>query len=132
MSKPTLLKFRRRAAFVGAATLSTLLIANAAFADSQKPASIIAFNQKSANGAVSLTYAYLPRNGAVDVYAVGPDGKLAGKSLGNVTLKAGDYRNVRVMLNPLPAKGTRLVAVIEKDKPINSSGNRPERTFSIL
>lgn len=132
MSHGTLSKFRHPAALFGVATLSAVLVATAAFADSGTPASIIAFNQKPANGAVTITYAYLPKDGALDIFAVGPKGMREGKSLGNVALKPGDHRNVAVTLNAVPAKGTRLVAVIEKDKPVNSSGDRPERTFSIL
>lgn len=125
-------KFRRPAELLGVAALSAVLIADAAHADSGTPASIIAFNQKPANDAVTITYAYLPKLGALDVYKAGPDGMREGKSLGNVTLKAGDHRDIVVRLTTVPAKGTRLIAVIEKDKPVGNSGDRPERTFSIL
>lgn len=132
MSKRTLSKFCRPAALFGIATLSAVVVASTAFAGTGTPASIIAFNQKPTNSAVTITYAYLPKDGALDIFAVGPNGMRKGKSLGNVALRAGDHRDVSVTLNAVPAKGTRLVAVIEKDKPVNSSGDRPERTFSIL
>lgn len=123
---------RNHAVLFGATTLSAVLVATAAFAASGTPASIIAFNQKPKNSEVTITYAYLPKDGALDIFAVGPNGMRKGKSLGKVALKAGDHRDVAVALNDLPAKGTKLIAVIEKDKPVNRSGDRPERTFSIL
>ncbi len=125
---------QRPATFLGAALLSTLLAGSAAFAASSTPASIIAMSQKPKNNnSVTITYAFLPKAGSLDVYAASRSGKREGKPLASVALKAGDHRDVEMKLTPVPDKGARLVAVIEQSgQPIKHSGDRPERTFSIL
>ncbi|MBS0234687.1 MAG: hypothetical protein JSR99_14510 [Proteobacteria bacterium] len=124
---------KRPATFIGAALLSTLLAGTAAFAASSTPASIIAMSQKPKNNSVTITYAFLPKAGSLDLYAAGRSGKREGKPLASVALKAGDHRDVEMKLTPVPDKGARLVAVIEQSgQPIKHSGDRPERTFSVL
>lgn len=124
---------QRPATFFGAALLSTLLASGAAFAASGTPASIIAMSQAPRHGAVSVTYAYLPKDGSLDVYAMSPSGKREAKPIGNVALKAGAHRDVAVTLKPMPEKGAKLLAVIEQSgHPIKHSGDRPERTFSLM
>ena len=96
-------------------------------------ASIIAFNQKVKGDAVSIRYAFLPKDGELDIYALDQSGKLGTKPLGKVSLKAGDHRDVEVTLKPSPKEGMRLQAVIEKSgEPLNNSGDAPERTFKVL
>jgi hypothetical protein len=133
MPNPKIPALQRPVAFLSAALLSTLLASGAALAVSGTNASIIAMSQKAKNDAVSITYAYLPKDGSLDVYAVSPSGKHEGKALGNVALKAGDHRNFAVTLNPVPEKGEKLIAVIEQSgQPLTQSGDRAERTFSVL
>lgn len=134
MSNPKMSVLQRPASVLGATLFATLLASSAAFAASDTPAaSIIAMSQKPKSSAVSITYAFLPKEGSLDIYAVTPSGKREGKALGNVSLKAGDHRDVAVKLAPMPEKGARLVAVIEQSgQPLKQSGDRPERTFSIL
>ena len=133
MSDLKSLPLQCRTTFVGAVLVSTLVASGAAVAASGTPASIIAMSQKPKNSSVSITYAFLPKDGSLNIYAVSPSGKREGKPLGDVTLKAGDHRDVAVKLMSMPKHGSRLVAVIEQSgQSIKHSGNRPERTFSVL
>jgi hypothetical protein len=122
-----------------AAVVASLFASGAAFAAETKMssgtphASIIAFNQKVKGDAVSIRYAFLPKDGELDVYAVDRSGKLGTRPLGKVSLKAGDHRDVEVTLNTSPKEGMRLQAVIGKSgQPLNNSGDAPERTFKVL
>lgn len=95
--------------------------------------SIIAMNQKMKGDSVTITYAFLPGDGTLDIYAVNSSGKIDAKPLGTVDLKAGDHRNVKVNLSAPPREGTRLEAVFDTSgQPIKNSGDVPERTFSVL
>lgn len=96
-------------------------------------ASVIAMNQKIKGNAVSITYAYMPKDGTLDIYAVDPNGKLGVKPLGQVSLTAGDHRDIRVGLSSIPKEGSSLRAVIEESgQRLKMSGNTPERSFKIL
>jgi hypothetical protein len=133
MSNLKVSALQRRVTFVSAALLSTLLASSAAFAASETQASIIARSQAPKHGAVAITYAYLPKDGSLDIYAVSPSGKREGNAVGTVALKAGAHRDVAVTLKPMPEKGAKLVAVIEQSgHPVQHSGDRPERTFSVM
>ena len=125
---------------LGAALIASLLAGGAAFAgagttmSSDTPhASVIAFNQKAKGDAVTITYAFLPQDGTLDIYALDSSGKIGAAPLGKVSLKAGDHRDVKVTLNSSPKQGMRLQAVIEKSgQPLKYSGDIPERTFKVL
>lgn len=95
--------------------------------------SIIAMNQKMKGDSVTITYAFLPKDGTLDIYAVNSSGKIEEKPLGRVELKAGDHRNVKVDLSSPPKKGTRLQATFDNSGQfLKNSGDVPERTFSVL
>jgi len=122
-----------------AALVASMLAGGAAFAagvnaSSDTPqASIIAFNQKAKGDAVSIKYAFLPEDGTLNIYAVDASGKVGTTPIGEVSLKAGDHRDVQVTLKSWPKEGTLLRAVIEKSgHPIKQSGDVPERTFKVL
>lgn len=134
MSNPKASSFQRPVAVLSGVLLTTLLATGAALAGaSTTPPSIIAMSQKPKSGAVSITYAYLPKDGALDIFAISSSGKMESEPLGNVDLKAGDHRDVSVTLNPLPQTGDRLVGVIEQSgHPLEHSGDLAERTFSVL
>jgi hypothetical protein len=136
MSNPIASPLERPVAILSALLLTSLLASSAALADITTPgtqASVIAMSQKPKSGAVSITYAYLPKDGTLNLYAVGPSGKMEKKSVGKVSLKAGDHRQVSVSLNPAPKKGERFVAVIEHSgQPLSNQGDKAERTFKIL
>ena len=109
---------------------------SAALADIATPgtqASVIAMSQKPKSNSVSITYAYLPKDGTLALYPVGSSGKIEKTPVGKVSLKAGDHRQVSVSLNSAPKAGERLEAVIEQSgQPVKNSGDQAERTFKIL
>ena len=125
---------------LGAALIASLLTGGAAFAaggttmlSGTPHASVIAFNQKAKGDAVTITYAFLPQDGTLDIYALDSSGKISAAPLGKVSLKAGDHRDVKVTLNSSPKQGMRLQAVIENSgQPLKYSGDIPERTFKVL
>lgn len=123
-------------AVLSAVLLASLLASGAALAAVSTPgtqASIIARSQKLKGDAVSITYAYLPKDGSLSIYAVGSSGKMTKSPLGQVSLKAGDHRDVSVSLKPAPKQGERLEAVIgHSGQSMGNSGDVPERTFKIL
>ena len=126
--------YERPVAILSGLLLTTLLASGAALAAaSATPASIIAMSQKPKSNAVSITYAYLPQDGTLAVFPVASSGKMGITPVGQVTLTAGDHRDVQISLNPLPKAGTRLEAVIEHSgQQLKNSGDPAERTFKIL
>lgn len=78
--------------------------------------SIVAFDQKIANGHVVLDYAYLPTNGYAVVYGADKDGKPIKEPLGVVELEAGDHRDTKIKLNTEPAEGSKLWVSLYSDK----------------
>jgi hypothetical protein len=115
MSNPVASPLERPVAVLSAVLLTSLLASSAALAAVTTPgtqASIIAMSQKPKSDAVSITYAYLPKDGTLDLYALSSSGKMQKTPVGKVVLKAGDHRDVSVSLNPMPKKGERLEAVI--------------------
>lgn len=136
MSNPVASPLERPVAVLSAVLLTSLLASGAALAAVTTPgthASIIAMSQKPKSDAVSITYAYLPKDGTLNLYAIGPSGKMQKTPVGKVSLKAGDHRQVSVSLNPVPKKGERLEAVIEQNgQPVAHPSDKAERTFKIL
>ena len=134
MSNPNASPLERPVALLSGVLLATLLASGAALAAvSGTPASVIARSQKPKGDAVSITYAFLPKSGTLDIYAVSSSGKIGAKPLGTTKLDAGDHRDVSVSLSPMPQKGERLRAVIEhSDQPLKNPGNVSNRTFTIL
>lgn len=134
MSKIHASPYERPVAVLSGLLLATLIASGAALAAaSTTPASIIAMSQKPKSDAVSITYAYLPQDGTLAVFPVGSSDKMGNTPVGQVTLTAGDHRDVGVTLSPLPKAGTRLEAVIEHaGQPLKNSGDPAERTFKIL
>lgn len=125
---------------VGFALVASLLAGGAAFAASETnmssgtpDPSVIAMNQKARGNAVSITYAFLPTDGTLDIYSVDSSGKVGATPLGKITLKAGVYHDIPVDLSSAPKEGMRLRAVLEKSgQPFKNAGDVPERTFKIL
>lgn len=77
--------------------------------------SVLVFDQPHKGGAVNISYAYLPKKGYVVIYAAGTSGKPSGEPLAHLPLEAGDHRNISVMLNTMPAPGTKLWATLYED-----------------
>jgi hypothetical protein len=82
------------------------------------PAEVIALNQKIQGDSVSITYAYLPKNGTLAIFSSDARGHMGRAPIGRVALLVGDHRNFIVTLNPAPESGTQLWAVLEQ-----STGN---------
>lgn len=123
---------------LGAAAFAGLIAATPAFAATDNRlgtpnASVIAMNQKMKDGAVSITYAFLPKDGTLEIYAVGSSGKVEGSPLGKIALTAGDHRNFKVDLKSAARTGAELRAVVAiANQPLKNSGDIPERTFKVL
>ncbi len=96
--------------------------------------SITALNQKVHGADVSITYAYLPKDGSLTIFPSDASGRMAKEPVGEVTLKAGDYRNVKVQLSSQPKAGTRLWAVLEQHdgRPFKDYGRTAEQSFKAL
>jgi hypothetical protein len=135
MTKSTLSALRRHSAgALSGAFFATVLAAGAAFAATAGTgASVIAMSQKLKGDSVSITYAYMPQKGTLDIYAVGESGKTRKAPIGKVALSAGDHRNIDVTLSPAPKKGEKLRAVLETSgQPFKNSGDLSERSFKLL
>lgn len=126
--------YERPVAILSGLLVATLLASGAALAAASNPsASIIAMSQKLKGDAVSITYAYLPVKGVLAVFPVDASGRLAKSAAGEVSLPAGDHRDISVSLKPAPKAGEKLEAVIlQSGRPLHNSGDAPERTFTIL
>jgi len=130
MLKPAL---SRIAVMVGAAALAAPL-ATAALAADIYPPSVIALNQKPKGGDVSITYANVPKKGTLAVFESDSQGRLGKTRLGKVALDAGDHRNIRVQLSPMPKQGAKVWAVIEQPdgKPFKNQRSAADRSFKVL
>ena len=94
--------------------------------------SVIALNQKIKNDDVSITYAYLPKDGTLAIFESNGSGKMTGKPIGQVALKAGEHRDVKVQLESQPTSGTRLRAVLEQQGGKALKGRPGEQSFKAL
>lgn len=83
-------------------------------ATAQAPASVLAFNQKLKGDAVTISYAYLPENGYVAVFAE-DGGKRAAKILGFTALPKGNHNNVSVKIRDRVEPGSAMWASLYKD-----------------
>lgn len=122
---------RKVAALAAAVTACTATVAMAAGAPS-----VIAMNQKIANGEVSITYANMPKDGFLVIHASSASGKATGDVLGEVALKAGDHRNIKVKVNGSVARGATLWAELQpaKDstKAFEDAGLPVEQSFKAI
>ncbi len=100
------------------------------------PPSVIVLNQKAKGNAVSITYAFLPKPGELAIYASDSNGHMGKTPIGQVTLDAGDHRNVKVALSSSPKAGAKLWAVVEPKggtQPFKRLSGKPaEETFKTL
>jgi len=83
-------------------------------ATAQAPASVLAFNQKLKGDAVTISYAYLPENGYVAVFA-DQDGKRASKVLGFTALPKGNHNDVSIKISNRVEPGSAMWASLYKD-----------------
>ena len=123
-------------AAVLAAPLSTAVLAatsNQRSADTYPP-SVIALSQKPKAGEVSITYANLPQKGTLAIFGSDAQGKIGKTRVGKVALDAGDHRNIKVKVSPMPGDGARLWAVLEQPdgKPFTNQRSSRDRSFKVL
>jgi hypothetical protein len=113
-----------------------LFAADAALAaDPGTQASVIAMNQKAKDDSVSITYAYAPKNGTLEIFSANPEKASSAKPLGEVALSAGDHRDISVKLNPEPKAGTQLWAVVEQGKgpkPFSNLDGPAQQTYKVM
>jgi hypothetical protein len=95
--------------------------------------SVIALDQKPKSDSVSITYAFLPSAGELAIYASDASGKLSKTPAGKVAVDAGDHRDFKVTLSPVPKAGTELRAVLENanGKPLRDR-TASEESFKIM
>jgi len=120
---------------VGAIFSSTLFIAGALAATPGTQASVIAMNQKAKGDAVSITYAYAPKEGTLAIFAADPSQKSSQKPIGETALSIGDHRNISVDLTSQPKPGTNLWAIVEQgksEKPFKNMDGPAEQSFKVL
>jgi hypothetical protein len=123
---------------VGALTsafVATFVAAGAASAAGTPP-SVIAMSQKAKGDTVSITYAYMPKDGVLAIYSLNSSGKPGATPIGKVELKAGDHRDIKVKLDTAPKPGMQLEAILEssggKPRPFEDSGAPALETFKVL
>ncbi len=107
------------AAFGGALLATPIFMANAetaAPAGALTPPYVLIMDQKPDGGAIVMKYIYMPVNGYVLVFSTDADGKPTGKPIGEIALKSGDHRDVKVGLKPAPKAKSTLFADIYVDK----------------
>jgi hypothetical protein len=121
---------------LGAALLASALTSGAALAVPGIPPSVIAMNQKLEGDAVSITYAYVPKDGTLAIFSSDQSGKMSAKPVGRVALSAGDHRDIKVKLSSDLKPGTKLWAVLEKSgsssAPFKDAGQPAEQSFKVL
>ena len=93
---------------------AAMLVTLGALAAIGTPPVVIAMNQKLEGDSVSITYAFLPKDGTLAIFPSDVRGRMSAEPIGLVGLAAGDHRNVKVPLSPLPKSGTKLWAVLEQ------------------
>jgi hypothetical protein len=130
-----LTSYQHSAKALGVVLAATVLTGSAAFAAPGTPPSVIAMNQKLKNDSVSITYAYMPKAGTLDIYSSNSSGKMSSKPIGSAKVPAGDHRNIDVKLNKTPKSGAKLWAVLERpgDKGVfKDHGTPAEQSFKVL
>lgn len=112
----TILSRNLTAVLAGAAGITALSLATSAAVPAPvAPPSVLVFDQAHKNGAVNITYAYLPKKGYVVIYGADASGKPAGTPLAHMALEAGDHRDISVKLTEIPAAGSKLWASLYED-----------------
>ncbi len=108
------------AAVVGGALIATSLATakaeTAVKAGALTPPYVLIMDQKPSGASIVMKYIYMPVNGYVLVFATDGNGNPSGKPIGEIALKSGDHRDVKVDLNPTPKAKSTLFADIYVDK----------------
>ena len=130
------------AALAVLASASAFTLATTAVAQDYMPSdvgkfhpSVTVLNQKLKKDAVSITYAFLPKDGTLAILSGDPSNKTGASVVGSVALQAGDHREVKVPLSSEPKAGTRLWAQIEQGKsgkPFANADERAQQRFKTL
>lgn len=131
-----ILAFAGMASFLLAATASAATTPNnAAIATPGTHASVIAMNQKPKGDTVSVTYAYLPKDGSLAIFNSDPSQGQSTKPIGQVSLTAGGHRDIQVQLSNPPKAGTKLWAAVDQSKsgqPFKDFDKPAQQSFKTL
>lgn len=108
---------------LAASTAVAVVTAQAAAAPNQP--SVLVFNQKAAGGEATITYAYIPKDGFVALYASDPQKSRNTKAIGEATLPAGDSREIKVKIAPTAKAGETLWAELRLGKITDWGASKP-------
>lgn len=90
-------------------------VSNLAFAQAPTPPSVIAMRQQPKDYAmVTITYAYVPKQGYIAIHPSNRHGKMMTKVLGAKELAPGPHRNFTVKLNNAVRPGEKLWATLDQ------------------
>lgn len=101
------------------------------------PPSVTVLDQEIKNDEVSITYAFLPKDGKLTILSGDPEKMSDASVIGSVDLQAGDHHQVKVPLTDAPKAGTQLWAKVDKGKgetvePFSKADERAQQTFNTL
>jgi hypothetical protein len=101
------------------------------------PPSVTVLDQELKNDEVSITYAFLPKNGKLTIFSGDPEETSDASVIGSVELQAGDHRQVKVPVTNMPGAGTQLWAKVEEGKgdsvePFSEADERAHQSFKTL
>jgi len=100
--------------FANAVGVGTLAM-NAHIAKPGSDRSALICDQQPNSQSIIIDYVYLKENGYVVVYQSDAHGKPTGIPIGNVSLEAGDHRDINVALNEQPKSGEKLWVSLYKN-----------------
>lgn len=117
-------------------TASMAFVGAAQAADAYQP-SVLVFNQKAGTGNATITYAFIPKDGFVALYAGDPQTSKTMKPIGEAALLAGDNRDLHVTLPSTAKAGEKLWAELRvgtitnlgASKPVMLNGEPVEQSF---
>ena len=108
-------KLARAALAAGTGLAIIAAAAGSVLAASTPLGSVLAFDQKAAKE-ITVTYAFLPRDGYAVVYRGGTAIKPGTEIIGSTPLKSGDHRDVKIALSEPLKPGQRVWVKLHEDK----------------
>jgi len=101
------------------------------------PPSVTVLDQELKSDEVSVTYAFLPKDGKLTILSGDPEKMSDASVIGSVDLQAGDHRQVKVPLTDAPKPGTQLWAQVDKGKgeavePFSKADERAQQSFMTM
>lgn len=81
----------------------------------EAPPSVLAFDQKLKDDAITVDYVRMPEKGYVAVYRLDQNGKPSGEPIGHTPMERGDHRQVQIKLTEAANPGDQLWVTLYKD-----------------